>query len=263
MEEKKKLKKRLKSFIRNENFTSEGVKIFDGMDSAILEKFAFLDNTKPSEMIKKHLLGKISHIDLENYLFENGADPANLAEFTIDQVEDGLSKFQWLRKGGHSFIDGAIQLISLVDQIESFDKEEGLNRNRKNIAKDYGLGFQSLREKMLAKCWSEFKDDFRKQKITFSNFRMHCECAELGALPSIDILAQILPMYLEQLITKNRTKLLPSDFGDIAHAAYLPYVDIFRADRTMTHLFKDIASEYETKVIRTLKELVSELDQLA
>ena len=263
--EKKLLKKRLKSFIRNGNFTSEGmnfVKKLD-LDSAIIEKFAFLDKTKPSQMIRNHLLGKITHAELENYLFENGADPTNLAEFTIDQVEDGLSKFQWLRKGGASFVDGVKELLSLVDKIESFDKENGSARSRKEIVNDYGLDFSSLRQKMLEKCWADYKDSFRRHKLTHSKFKTRCEGAELGTLPSIDIVVQILPAYMEQLITKNRTKLLSSDFGDIAHAAYLPYVDIFRADRTMTHLFRDIADKYGTKVVRTLRELVVELENLA
>jgi|GEM_PF-3420345 len=261
--EKKLLKKRLKGFIRNGNFTSEGMNFIKNMDldSAIIEKFTFLNKTKPSQMIRNHLLGKITHTELENYLFENGADPANLAEFTIDQIEDGLSKFQWLRKGGASFIDGVKELLSLVDKIESFDKEHGNARSRKDIVNDYGLDFSSLRQKMLEKCWADYKDDFRRHKLTYSKFKTRYEDAELGTLPSIDIAVEILPAYVEQLITKNRTKLLSSDFGDIAHAAYLPYVDIFRADRTMTHLFRNVADKYQTKVIRTLSDLVSELDK--
>ncbi len=48
----------------------------------------------------------------------------------------------------------------------------------------------------------------------------------------------------------------------IAHAMYLQYVDVFRADRAMTHLFRSVGDKYQTKVIRTLKELVSELNKI-
>jgi hypothetical protein len=260
--ERKSLRKKLKRFIRNGNFTSEGLAFTKGMDAAVIEKFAFLDKTKPAEMLRKHLVGKISYRELQDYLLENGADPANLAEFTIDQVEDGLSKFQWLRKGGVSFIDYAKQLVSLADKIEKSDKECGIHRSRKEIADEYGLDFSNLRQKMLKDCWSNYKHDFCKRNITHSNFMRLCESAELGTFPSLDILVEIMPAYTEQLITKNRTKLLSSDFGDIAHAMYLPYVDVFRADRAMTHLFRSVGDKYQTKVIRTLKELVSELNKI-
>lgn len=46
-----------------------------------------------------------------------------------------------------------------------------------------------------------------------------------------------------------------SDFADMVHAAYSPYVDIFRADRYMTPHVQRIVTRYGTKVVSRLTEL--------
>lgn len=261
--ERKRFRKRLKGMIRKGNFTEEGLGIFEGLDGAILEKFAFLDKTSPSEMVRKHLIGRISHRELGDYLLENGADPANLAEFTIDQVEGALSNLQWLREGGTTFIDQVKQFIVLADSIEELDKIRGISRSRVEIARDYRLDFRDLRLKLLQRCWSSFKDDFRKRGISHSNYCRNIEASKIGVFPSIDIIVEILPSYVELMLTKNRNNLLPSDLGDLAHLMYLPYVDIFRADKAMTHLFSRVSGRYQTRVIPKLKQLVSELETIA
>ncbi|KAF1716112.1 hypothetical protein CSC75_19790 [Pseudoxanthomonas wuyuanensis] len=53
-----------------------------------------------------------------------------------------------------------------------------------------------------------------------------------------------------------------SDFSDMVHAAYSPYVDIFRADRYMTPHVQRIVTRYGTKVVPRLTELPQSIDDV-
>lgn len=55
-------------------------------------------------------------------------------------------------------------------------------------------------------------------------------------------------------------KLKRSDFGDAAHAAYIPHVDYFRCDAAMADCFREIGRRFQTVLVPSLDEL---LDRLA
>lgn len=46
------------------------------------------------------------------------------------------------------------------------------------------------------------------------------------------------------------------------HGRYLPYVDIFRADRYMGNLFSQLAMPYKTKVVTSFIELPEIIDEI-
>jgi hypothetical protein len=48
-----------------------------------------------------------------------------------------------------------------------------------------------------------------------------------------------------------------SDFGDLSHCVYLPYVDFFRTDAFMADTIKKAAPELSNRVARSLPELLT------
>ncbi len=50
-----------------------------------------------------------------------------------------------------------------------------------------------------------------------------------------------------------------SDFGDVTHAYYLPYVDFFRTDKFMAAVLKESKNPLETVVVDSLEQLVIEI----
>lgn len=54
---------------------------------------------------------------------------------------------------------------------------------------------------------------------------------------------------------------LPSDFVDVIHAGYVPYVDIFRADGFIANQVKSLANNYGTTVVGKLTDLPHEIER--
>ena len=60
---------------------------------------------------------------------------------------------------------------------------------------------------------------------------------------------------------RNRKAPLSSDFGDVLHALYAPYVDVFRTDSSMApHVAKHLPAG--SHVVRTLRQLLPSIEQL-
>lgn len=62
-------------------------------------------------------------------------------------------------------------------------------------------------------------------------------------------------VFNKALETPHKDTLIPSDFGDVMHAFYAPYMDIFRTDRFMADGLKRILLRNHTEVSSKLSEL--------
>lgn len=71
-----------------------------------------------------------------------------------------------------------------------------------------------------------------------------------------------LSVHLAKVNSSTRRKPKVSDFGDILHAAYLPYVDIFRADGNTALIIKQANLPFKTKVVSKLTDLPNEINKL-
>ncbi len=71
-----------------------------------------------------------------------------------------------------------------------------------------------------------------------------------------------LSVHLAKLNSSTVRKPKTSDFGDILHAAYLPYVDIFRADGNTASIIDKAKLPFKTKVVAKLADLPDEINNL-
>ena len=71
-----------------------------------------------------------------------------------------------------------------------------------------------------------------------------------------------LSVHLAKLNSLTMRKPKTSDFGDILHAAYLPHVDIFRADGNTASIIKQAKLPCKTKVVSRLVDLPNEINNL-
>ena len=61
---------------------------------------------------------------------------------------------------------------------------------------------------------------------------------------------------LRKATEKNQSRVFgKSDYGDLLHAYYAPYMDIYRTDRFMSDALKKILASRKTRVASTLFEL--------
>ncbi|CAG9933175.1 protein of unknown function [Candidatus Nitrotoga arctica] len=60
-------------------------------------------------------------------------------------------------------------------------------------------------------------------------------------------------------LTERNAKV--SDFGDINHLTYLPYVDLFRADGFISSVINDVKLPFETVVVSKLINLPNAIEK--
>ncbi len=60
---------------------------------------------------------------------------------------------------------------------------------------------------------------------------------------------------------KNTRKPRASDFGDLVHSMYLPYVDIFRADGATASALQSANIGTTAKIVTSLDKLVEEVER--
>lgn len=88
--------------------------------------------------------------------------------------------------------------------------------------------------------------------------------ANLESTPSLYVFSQLLAqIFLSSVIAvKNTRKARESDFGDLVHSMYLPYVDIFRADLATASALDKAQLGSKTKIVTSLDDLVVELESM-
>ena len=85
------------------------------------------------------------------------------------------------------------------------------------------------------------------------------------ALPSGRIMAAVLESYLLQVlgVTAASAKIEKSLAGDLMHAFYLPYVNLWRGDRRFSALLANAMPEYRNRIVRSLSELPDAITRLS
>ncbi|MBK5397474.1 hypothetical protein JFU47_12280 [Pseudomonas sp. TH39(2020)] len=88
--------------------------------------------------------------------------------------------------------------------------------------------------------------------------------ANLESTPSMYVFSKLLAqIFLSSVVAvKNTRKARDSDFGDLVHSMYIPYVDIFRADLATASALQNAQLGSKTKIVTSLDELVVELESM-
>lgn len=66
--------------------------------------------------------------------------------------------------------------------------------------------------------------------------------------------------YVQQRI-KDGGKIKPSDVGDVFHSVYLPFCDLWRADKYFSDTLKRTQSVYKDKIVDSLESIPAEIDK--
>jgi hypothetical protein len=96
------------------------------------------------------------------------------------------------------------------------------------------------------------KSDLRKIKLS-----------PMGSLPRLDTVVEVAKAHTFDLASSTR-KSKRSDTGDVYHAGYIPYVDIFRADAYMAQLLAPFGDKWGTRIVarsQLLQAIETEAEQ--
>lgn len=187
-------------------------------------------------------------------------DPESLTSCTVDVIEQGLAHFAWLRSGGAKLLPLLEHGREVFERFKSIKAASGKTSKPSQVVKEFGVDQSALRTKLLNGCWEKYKSEFRKRGINHVVWKKRMFAVSgKAAVPSVDILVEVVEEYTARIMLSSDRKLSHSDVGDLFHASYIPYVQYFRADKYMSDIYQMPANKFGTRVVPTLKALVREL----
>lgn len=217
--------------------------------------FPLTESFYQDEMVLKWATGQISNDLFEKELFKGITDPKNFIGWYFDRYSDAKSSIFWLRD--------LSKKISTIANI-FIDKADGI-RESSTIS-------PSMLEKTLRDSLEEQKINMKRRlmpelirmspellaplQISPNKLSKQVADAEYAA-PGFDLFLALLIEHVSTSMTphESRRHLKDSDFVDFIHAAYLPYMDLFRCDGYCANLIQAVNPDLAKRVVPKLVHL--------
>ena len=255
-----------KKIFKRDRLTDFGFQLIsqnrNSLNEALAMRFPLTEKFWNEDLFLQFLRGKITESQLLKELQQGFIDPTNFIGWYINIDKKALGIPKHFRNVSATNIDKLRilqnQYIKLHDLgVQASKSEKELQQNVKKIKNKMVRDSEGFRKRHLNKVWVERRQDLLKLGVTKKLWDSNVKTSTLGQTPSIDFHFHALLTYIMDSVSnpQNSRKLSNSDNGDLMHGRYLPYVDIFRADRYMGNLFKRIAKRYNTKVVTSFVQL--------
>ena len=149
-----------------------------------------------------------------------------------------------------------------IAEVGGLEFGDWLKRVRK-----HKLDVTEVRATNLRKIFESIDNTLGKIYISNEEWEEHVVNSEFWKVPSWDCYLSILRRYfLNIAIHMNRDGRFPkqkkSDAGDLVHAYYLRYVDVFRADSSFAQHLTHAASKFDTCIVSHVDRLIPEIENL-
>ncbi len=207
---------------------------------------------KDALVIKSYVMGNVTRQQADKALLECLRDPTYMAQWFINHHHQMGAIIQWVRRPAQQLLDSCNQtLANLAANFAKLTDDE-----RTNAIK----GVSGER-------WVKLKTQGMLDivnRVMASLFPDAPECDDAGLVeqycPGIFVCINGFYNSLQNSLGKNGRPLKGSDFVDIIHALYIPYVSYFRADRYMCGVLQPLATRYGTRVVESPAKLLQALD---
>ena len=239
---------------------------FFNANSSVKNTSAFLKGTADSLAEAIYSKYPISEIDAKlaaKSYFHNGSTAKFFQSFSkslsnleilsnwyASSWDDATQLSSFLREVGGDLMISLEQLKDKTIELTNNYKLEGLSdvqiKNKMNESFD---GLLNSLPKSLLKRLNENHTLISNQKVNWNL------CPSLLTITTLSV-------HLAKLNSLTKRKPKTSDFGDILHSAYLPYVDIFRADVNTASIIEQAKLPFKTKVVSKITDLPSDIENL-
>ena len=220
------------------------------------EQYPMLNGFPLQKTMTQYLKKKISRAEIVKQLGETVFSPFNYTKWFVESIKrrkpDALNS---LRQQGEQIANAIktarAELKELEKKYADMDKKE-LQRK----LKAYKYPAEQIKAMLLRDLFSTKRKTIEEHmlKEKWDDNVLHAE-----SLLSIDFVSELLAEHITSKIHDKRSKLAASDFGDVQHCTYIPFVDVFRCDKRTAVLTSNIAKKYnlDTFIARNLADVVS------
>lgn len=161
-------------------------------------------------------------------------------------------QFRILRRTGATIRAGVEQGRAVAARMADIDKAAA-----RGLVDDLVKGFvTATRAKLLDGLGASGRNALRAQRLPEGAWDEKVMCSPPGSLPALDTLVQAMAAHLRRsMLPGANRRLLDSDFADMFHALYLPYVDAFRCDANAAQVLAPIAARHGVALLSRLEEV--------
>lgn len=217
--------------------------------TALLQKVPM--RARDAAVLKRYVLGAATREQADQAFLESLRDPTFMSQWFIHNHHQLGSVVEWLRKPAEQLfassqqtLDDLNHLMSQLPKAERADAMEGVRGERWTKLKKQGMVdiVNRLLELLLP--------DAPK-----------CEDASLieRYCPGLYVCINAFFASLQKSLGENGREPKASDFVDLIHALYIPYVSYFRADRYMCSVLQPLAEAFDTEVVASPVAIVDAL----
>ncbi len=201
-------------------------------------------------------------IDASNALARDLSDLAGVMPWLTLTSSSGLSGLpKWLRGSGEDYVATLDKLREKAEEIRLLSKKLG------DASIPWEVGLAQVKERVEQRLFEEAVKGFtEKDAEIFTSLAVSPESALEAAMttgprgfPSVHIQAELAIANMKVNVTPSQTprslQKAKSDLGDMAHAWYIPYVDVMRVDAFAGGYMSAPSALYGTKLVTKLEEL--------
>ena len=229
-----------------------------------------LASDEDSQLWLAFVLGNVSSEQLMERWMESLSDLPRIAPMIgsrSGRVFSGLTK--WFRDGSGKLGDVMLPALQMQKRMRSGEFSPELSEYTRALQKDLSKEFRSDREASeIARAKAtitnpEFKAAQYGKKLPSKRAIITNETL-LAQSASVRGMTEVITAYFAKAVSAHemprKSEKLSSDVGDVLHASYIPYCDVFRCDSFSESYLASVAKMFGTTVVPKQSTLIQSLD---
>ncbi|MCX2545687.1 hypothetical protein [Pseudomonas sp. COW5] len=207
---------------------------------------------RDAAVLKRYVLGTATREQADQAFLESLRDPTFMSQWFIYNHHQLGSVIEWVRKPAQQLLASCQQALDDLNyQLVQLSKSERAE------------AMQGIRGER----WTKLKKQGMVDIVNRLFERLlpeapKCEDASLieRYCPGLFVCINAFFTSLHKSLGENGREPKASDFVDLIHALYIPYVSYFRADRYMCGVLQPLAEIYGTKVVGSVSAIIEALE---
>lgn len=237
-----------KSFVKGNKLTAEAKRhLMSGQMGALKE----ILNTYPmreqdARVLHNLVMGTATAREAEDAFLNSLRDPTWMIGWFAQHSEKLSPVIQWARRPAEAMSKSLMDVAVKASRLREIDRQLGLDLEEK----------QRLRLNLFVNTAKRVADLMGASLSVNSLEENHLSRNAVGL--SVCITSAVDSMWNSLSATPRKPK--DSDFVDVMHALYAPYVDVFRTDGYMAPIIAKASKPYGTKVVGKLTDLMTSIE---
>lgn len=216
----------------------------------LLRKFPMKPND--ARVLSRYVAGDATPEEATSALASSLSDPRWMMEW-FSQHHETLTPFiEWTRKPAATMLPTLVLLAEHAKSIRAMDKEIGTNLSHEFLS---SVAWRKRQDDLLVSLAMQMSAEFLTTETTSLSVKLVDQNC-----PGLSVAIRSLCSAWATSTTEKPREPKLSDFPDALHAAYAPYVDIFRADSFMAPHIEKQSSRFPVTIVSKLARIRPAID---